>query len=162
MPPTIHQVTVSGAILVNAIVGEMLYRAAFSDAGHQPIIAATVLAIAVAGIAVQILARPVSWALDLARGAAVGMLLGLVAIGLLAFVAANFESGLSRGGPGGIVALMVGLFVVQLAILFGSARIEGRDLGLQLLLWPAARSSSGCSSSACLSARGCSKACCHR
>jgi hypothetical protein len=48
---------------------------------------------------------------------------------LLAFVAANFESGLSRGGPGGIVALMVGLFVVQPAILFGSARIEGRDLG---------------------------------
>jgi hypothetical protein len=44
-------------------------------------------------------------------------------------VAANFESGLSRGGLGGTVALMLGLLVPQLAILFGSARIEGLDLG---------------------------------
>lgn len=129
MQPTIYQFVVAGAMLANAIIGHFLYRAAFADAGHQPILAATVLAIGVAGIALQILVKPVSWALDLARGAAVGMLLGLAAIGLLAFLAANFESGLSRGGFGSTVTLMVGLLVAQLAILFGSASIEGLDVG---------------------------------
>jgi hypothetical protein len=100
MQPTLYQVVVGGAMLANAIIGHFLYRAAFADAGQDPILAATALAVGVAGIAVQILVKPVSWALDLARGAAVGMLLGLVAIGLLAFVAANFESGLSRDGLG--------------------------------------------------------------
>jgi hypothetical protein len=128
MQPTIYQFVVGGAVLANATIGHFLYRAAFADAGHEPVLAATAIAVGVAGIAVQILVKPVSWALDLARGAAVGMLLGLVAIGLLAFVAANFESGLSRGGLGSTVALMLGLLVAQLAILFGSARIEGRDV----------------------------------
>src|SRR5688572_12550615 len=41
MQPTFYQLTVAGAMLVNAIVGHMLYRAAFADAGHEPIIAAT-------------------------------------------------------------------------------------------------------------------------
>jgi hypothetical protein len=129
MQPTIYQFVVCGAMLANAIIGHFLYRAAFADAGHEPILAATVLAVGVAGIAVQIVVKPVSWALDLARGAAVGMLLGLGMIGLLAFVAAHFESGLSRDGLGGALALMLGLLVAQLAILFGSARIEGLDVG---------------------------------
>jgi hypothetical protein len=128
MQPTIHQFVVAGAMLANAVVGHILYRAAFSDAGHQPILAATALAAGVAGIGLQILVKPVSWALDLARGAAVGMLLGIGVFGLLAYVAANFESGLSRGGLGGAAALMLGLAVAQLAILFGSARIEHLDL----------------------------------
>jgi hypothetical protein len=120
---------VGGAMLANAIAGHLLYRSAFAGAGHEPVLAATVLGLVVAGIAVQILIKPVSWAPDLARGAAVGMLLGLVAIGLLAFVAANFESGLSPHGLGGAAALMLGLLVAQLAILVGSARIEGVAVG---------------------------------
>ena len=129
MQPTIYQFLVGGAMLANAIIGHILYRVAFADGGHQPVFAATALAVVVAGIAVQILMTPVSWALDLARGAAIGMLLGLAAIGLLAFVAANFESGLSGDGLGGTVVLMLGLFVAQLAILFGTARIDGLTLG---------------------------------
>ena len=128
MQPTVYQVLVGGAMLVNAIIGHMLYRAAFADAGHEPVLAATLLAVGVAGISVQILVKPVSWALDLARGAAVGMMLGLAAIGLLAFVAANFESGISQHGLGIAVALLVGILAAQLAILFGSARIEDRDV----------------------------------
>jgi hypothetical protein len=62
-------------MLANAIAGHLLYRSAFAGTGHEPILAATVLGLVVAGIAVQILIKPVSWALDLAREAAVGMLL---------------------------------------------------------------------------------------
>ena len=123
------QYLVGGAMLANAIAGHLLYRAAFADAGHEPILAATVLGLVVAGIAVQIVTKPVSWALDLARGAAVGMLLALAGIGLLAFVAANFETGRSQHGLGSAAALMLGLLVVQLAILVGSARIESIGIG---------------------------------
>jgi hypothetical protein len=126
---TIYQLIVAAAMLANAIVGHFLYRAAFADAAHQPTLAATVLALGIAGIAVQILLKPVAWALDLARGAAVGMLLAVVGIGLLAFVAANFESGFSRGGIEGTVALMLGLLLAQLAILLGCARIDRLDVG---------------------------------
>jgi hypothetical protein len=126
---TVSQYLVGGAMLANAIAGHLLYRAAFADAGHEPVLAATVLGLVVAGIAIQIVVRPVSWALDLARGAAVGMLLGLAGIGLLTFVAANFENGLSRQGLGSAAALLLGLLVAQLTILFGSARIEGVGVG---------------------------------
>jgi len=48
MQPTICRFVVAGAMLANAIIGHFLYRAVFADAGHQPILAATVLAVGVA------------------------------------------------------------------------------------------------------------------
>ena len=40
------------------IVGHILYRSAFSDAGREPVLAATLLAIVVAALAVQIVFKP--------------------------------------------------------------------------------------------------------
>ena len=119
---------VAAALLVDAVIGHMLFRAGFQENGTEPWLAATLLAIFVGGIALVIAVRPTRLTLQLARGAAAGMLLGLAGIALLYFVAANFESGVSSAEMAWAITWGSGLVIAQLAILIGSGFVDGTTI----------------------------------
>ena len=84
--------------------------------GRQAVLGATVLALLVAGVAVTVVRKPSELALSLARGIAVVMIVGLAGIGLLFFVAANFESGISDKDQAEMLGLMLAALAVQVTI----------------------------------------------
>jgi hypothetical protein len=119
-----YRFLVAGAMLVNAIAGHVLYRSGFANAGREPWLAATLLAVFVGGIGLGVALRPSPLLLGLARGAAAGMLLGLAGIAFLTFLAANFESGIPSGQFSEIVLFGLGILLVQVAIFVGTALVD--------------------------------------
>ena len=116
------------ALLVDAIVGHLLFRSGFGDAGREPVAAATIGALLVRAIAVAVVVKPSSLSLQFARGIAAGMLIGMALIAFLYFLAANFESGVSAAESEWALLWGVGLLVAQLAVLMGCSWIDGKGL----------------------------------
>lgn len=115
---------VAALLIADAVIGHSMFRAGFADAGSQPVLAATAGAIFVAAIAIMVVVHPSKLVLQLARGVAAGMVIGLALAGLLFFVAANFESGVSSGEQSEAILWGVILLVSQLGILVGCYFLE--------------------------------------
>jgi hypothetical protein len=128
-PNTPMRFVLAAALIVDAIAGHLLYRNAFATPnGRQAVLGATIFALLVAGVAVKVVTKPGELALSLARGIAVVMIVGLAGIGLLFFLAANFESGIPEKDQAEMLGLMGLALAVQVTIFVAARSVDGRGL----------------------------------
>ena len=128
-PNTPMRFVLAAALIVDAIVGGLLYRSAFdTPSGLQPLIGATIFALLVAGVAVVVVRKPSARARSLARGIALVMVVGLAGVGLLFLLAANFESGMSGEDQAEMLGLMLVALAVQVTIFVAARFVDGRGL----------------------------------
>lgn len=128
-PDTPMRFVLAGALIADAIAGHLLYRNAFATPnGKQPVLAATALGLLVAGVAVLVVRKPSKLALSWARGIAIVMAVGLAGVGLLFFMAANFESGMSGTEQSKVVGLLLVALAVQVTIFAAARAVDGHGL----------------------------------
>jgi hypothetical protein len=114
---------VAAALLINAVVGHILFRTFFADAGRQPVLTATVLALFVVAIAAYVVFRPTRIPLQLARGLAAMMLLGLAVMTFIQ-IAITYGDGVATSHAVPVYVQIMALAAVQATILWGTMRIE--------------------------------------
>jgi hypothetical protein len=128
-PDTPMRFVLAAALIADAIACHLLYRSAFATPnGHQPVLAATALGLLVAGVALLVVRNPTKMALSWARGIAIVMTVGLAGVGLLFFMAANFESGMSGKEQSDVVGLLLVALAVQVTIFAAARAVDGRRL----------------------------------
>ena len=126
-PQTPMRFLLAAALLADAIGGFLLYSNGFATPnGEQPVLPAAGLALLVAGVALAVVTRPDKWALALARGIALVMVVGLAGVGLLFLMAANFESGISSKEQSVITGLLLLGLAVQVTIFVTAGSVDGR------------------------------------
>jgi hypothetical protein len=119
----------AAALIADTIASYLLYSNAFATPnGRQAVLGATALALLVAGVAVTVVRKPSELALSLARGIAVVMTVGLAGVGLLFFLATNFESGISDKDQAEMLGLMLVAVAVQVTIFVAARSVDGRGL----------------------------------
>jgi hypothetical protein len=129
-PQTPMRFVLAAALIADAIAGYLLYSNAFATPnGKQPVLAATGLALLVAGVALAVVTKPGRLALSLARGIALVMVVGLAGVGLLFLMAANFESGMSGKEQSDVAGLLFAALAVQVTIFVAARSVDGRKLG---------------------------------
>lgn len=128
-PQTPMRFLLAAALLADAVGGYLLYSSAFATAnGKQPVLAATGLALLVGGVALAVVTKPGKLALSVARGIALVMIVGLAGVGLLFFMAANFESGMSDKEQSEVAGLLLVGVAVQITIFLAARSVDGRKL----------------------------------